>query len=58
MTGISSSRQIWMTESRVMPGRIEEESGGVITLPLETRKMFSPEPSETKPRSSSAMPSA
>ena len=38
--------------------KIELESCGVTTRPSCTRKMFSPEPSETSPRSSSAMPSA
>ena len=36
-----------LRKMRFSPGRIEAPSGGVISLPLLTRKMFSPEPSET-----------
>ncbi len=46
---IPSSLTIWMTLSRVMPRRIPELAGGVLTTPFFTRKMFSPGPSATMP---------
>ena len=49
---------IWITLSRVMPGRIEVESGGVTILPFLTTKMFSPGPSATNPLSVSRIPSS
>ena len=52
------SRARVMTQSRVMPGRTAEDSGGVMSLPSWTRKMFSPLPSLTWPRVFRAMPSA
>jgi hypothetical protein len=47
-----------MTLSRVIPGRIEVESGGVQILPSLTTKMFSPEPSATKPSAVSRIASS
>ena len=43
------SAAIWMTVSRVMPGRIDIASGGVRIRPSLTTKMFSPGPSATYP---------
>ena len=37
----------WMIVSRVTPGRIDIESGGVTTVPSLMTKMFSPGPSAT-----------
>jgi hypothetical protein len=42
-----SASPMWMIVSRVIPGRIDIESGGVSTLPSFTTKMFSPGPSAT-----------
>jgi hypothetical protein len=47
-----------MTLSRVMPGRIDVESGGVTMRPFLTTKMFSPGPSATNPWSVRRMPSS
>ena len=38
---------IWITVLRVIPGRIDVESGGVRTTPSSTTKTFSPAPSAT-----------
>jgi len=47
-----------ITLSRVIPGRILAESGGVYATPLLIKNRFSPLPSDTKPYESSAIPSA
>ena len=49
---------IWMTLSRVIPGRIDIESGGVTMRPSLTTKMFSPGPSATYPSSLSRIASS
>src|SRR5659263_742373 len=38
-----------MMASRVIPSRMSSETNGVRTVPLRTRKTFSPLPSETNP---------
>ncbi len=48
-TSYPSSRASVITESRVMPGRMEADAGGVRRMPSRTTKMFSPLPSLTNP---------
>ena len=47
-----------MIDLRLMPSRIEDVWPGVWMTPPETTKMFSPEPSQTCPRSSSRIASS
>ena len=47
-----------MTMSRVMPSSTPSLGGGVMSTPLRTQKMFSPEPSATWPCSVSMMASS
>ena len=56
-TGIFRSSHSFITELRVMPGSTLAPIGGVISAPSMATKMFSPDPSLTKPFVSSAMPS-
>ena len=49
---------IWISESRVIPGRIEVESGGVVTFPSLTTNTFSPEPSAMNPSAVSRIASS
>src|SRR5262245_178307 len=49
---------IWISESRVIPGRIEVDSGGVVIFPSLTTKTFSPEPSAMNPSAVSRIASS
>ena len=45
--GASISRSRVSAVSRVMPGSSDDDTGGVLTVPRRTTKMFSPGPSAT-----------
>ena len=49
---------IWITDLRLIPSRIEDVCPGVTSSPSRTTKMFSPEPSQTRPLSSSRIASS
>ena len=49
---------IWMADLRLIPSRIEATCGGVTICAVADKEDFSPEPSQTKPRSSSRIASS